>query len=301
MATWDFDVPTQNAKIQDVQGYLTENLQSTTAGLNAARMLDLYNFLHTRTFVSPQQLQQSITKDGVPLFTAEEAKQVFDQLKMRGGGESVEFFDSMARKLASYTGDFIPESAKGYVYFLKALEQNPDQGPLVSTMLDIVGQGLPAIAASIQTLAPQIIGALPIPSAAVAGIVVGWVMSAFLLFLAIITNLSRKKFGAAFVTASALIPIVGTSMMNAAKSAERVTAKMSDRRERLVESVQKVFGPAGEAITQYIPDLSETGVEDVIPKVSMPSLDSAKAFAASKMSALPSLDSAKNMLTRKPV
>ena len=297
MATWEFDVPTQNTKIQSVQNYLVNNLQSTTAGLNAARMLDLYNFLHSRTFADPLQLKGSILKDGVPLFTDEEAKQVFDQLKMRGGGESVEFFDSMAKRLAGYTGDWIPDGAKGYVYFLKGLEQNPDQGPLVSTMLDVVGQGLPAIAATIQTLAPQIIGALPIPSAAIAGIAIGWVMSAFLLFLAIMTNLSRRKFGSAFVTASALIPIVGASLMNAAKSAERVTGKISDRREKLITSVNKVFGPeVGASVTGYIPDLNDTDVDVPVPAASMPSLGSMGDLAKGKLASMPHA----NMLTRKP-
>ena len=282
MATWDFDVPTQNTKIQSVQNYLTENLQSTTAGLNAARMLDLYNFLHTRTFVNPQQLQGSVMKDGAPLFTPDEAKQIFDQLKMRGGGESVEFFDSMARRLAGYTGDWIPEYAKGYVYFLKGLEQNPDQGPLISTMLDVVAQGIPTLATSIQTMAPQIVGALPIPSAAVAGIVIGWIMSAFLLFFGILVNLSRRKFGAAFVTSMALLPVVGSSIMNAAKSVERVTAKMSDRREKLVNSVQSVFGPeVGTTVTEYIPNLEEVP-EEPVPTVEVPSLDSIKSLAYKK-------------------
>jgi hypothetical protein len=289
MATWDFDTPTQNTKIQSVDNYLTENLQSTTAGLNASRMLDLYNFLRSRTFSSPQQLQASVIKDGVPLFTPEEAKQVFDQLKMRGGGESVEFFDSMARRLAGYTGDWIPEYAKGYVYFLKGLEQNPDQGPLISTMLDVVAQGIPTLATTIQTMAPQIIGALPIPSAAVAGIVIGWIMSAFLLFFGMLVNLSRRKFGSAFVTSMALLPVVGSSLMNASKSLERVTGKISDRRDKLIRSVKSVFGPAtGTSISEYIPDLQETPEAPVPPPSSLDSLKSR----------LPRIPSLSNMLTR---
>ena len=200
-------------------------------------------------------------------------------------------------------------------------------------MLDVVAQGLPTLASTIQTVAPQLIGALPLPSAAIAGVVIGWIMSAFLLFLAIITNLSRKKFGAAFVTSMALLPVVGSSIMNAAKSLERIAGKMSDRRERLVGSVNKLFGPAvGTTVTQYIPDLNEPpGVDEPVPSVGMPSLpkigipslDGAKAMALSKLPGgipslqgalgkvptVPSLTAAKgllpkpsipNMLTRKP-
>ena len=290
MATWDFDTPSQNTNIQDVQRYLTENLQSTTAGLNGARMLDLYNFLHSHTFANPRQLKSAVSKDGAPLFTDEEAAQVFSQLTMRGGGESVEFFDSMAKRLAGYTGDLVPDGAKGYLYFLKALEQNPDQGPLVSTMLDIVGQGLPTIAATIQTVAPQLIGALPIPSAAIAGVIIGWIMSAFFLFLAILTNLSRKKFGSAFVTAAALVPVVGASIMNAAKTLERVSGKMSDRREKLVKSVNSVFGPEiGASVVGFIPDLNDTSVDVPVPTVSAPSLGAIGALAKGKLGAMPSL------------
>jgi uncharacterized protein (DUF697 family) len=57
----------------------------------------------------------------------------------------------------------------------------------------------------------------------------------------------------------ALLPVVGSSIMNAAKSVERVAGKMSDRREKLVKSVMSVFGPAtGATVTEYIPDLQET-------------------------------------------
>lgn len=276
MATWNFDSPTQDVGIQNVQHYLTENLQSTKAGVNGARMLDLYKFLHSTKFSSPQELRAAVVQEGEPMFSDAEALQIFNQLKMKGGGQSAEFFDAMARKLAGYTGDWIPQSLKGYLYFLKGLEQNPDQGPLVSTTLDVVAQGLPTIASTIQTLAPQLIGALPIPSAAIAGVIIGWVMSAFLLFLAIITNLSRKKFGAAFVTSIALLPVVGSSIMNAAKSFERITGKMSDRRERLVKSVNGMFGPAvGSTVTGFIPDLNEPpGPEEPVPSVSIPSLSS---------------------------
>jgi len=307
MATWNFDSPTQDAGIQNVEHYLTENLQSTKAGVNGARMLDLYKFLKSRKFSSPEELWNAVTQEGQPMFTHEEALQVYRQLKMKGGGQSAEFFDAMARKLAGYTGDWIPNSLKGYLYFLKGLEQNPDQGPLVSTMLDIVAQVLPTLASTIQTVAPQLIGALPLPSAAIAGVVIGWIMSAFLLFLAIITNLSRKKFGAAFVTSMALLPVVGSSIMNAAKSLERITGKMSDRRERLVGSVNKLFGPAvGTTVTQYIPDLNEPpGVDEPVPSVGMPSLpkigiptslQGAKAMALGNLPSIPtSLQGAKAM------
>jgi hypothetical protein len=186
-------------------------------------------------------------------------------------------------------------------------------------MLDVLGQGLPTLASTIQTTAPQLIGALPIPSAAIVGVVLGWIMSAFLLFLAIITNLSRKKFGAAFVTSMALIPVVGASIMNAAKSLERIAGKISDRRDRLVKSVRSVFGPAvGDTVTQYIPDLNEPeGVDEPIPSIGIPSLGIPSLDAAKGMlPGVPSLDSAKmlpkvpslnaakmlpkNMLTRKP-
>jgi len=255
-------------------------------------MLDLYKFLKSRKFSSPEELWNTVTQEGHPLFTHEEALEVYKQLKMRGGGQSAEFFDAMARKLATYTGDWIPNYAKGYLYFLKGLEQNPDQGPLVSTMLDVVAQGLPTLASTIQTIAPQLIGALPLPSAAIAGVVIGWIMSAFLLFLAIITNLSRKKFGAAFVTSMALLPVVGSSIMNAAKSLERIAGKMSDRRKRLVGSVNKLFGPVvGTTVTEYIPDLNEPpGVDEPIPSIGLPSLSS--------LSIPTSLDAAKAMALR---
>lgn len=261
MEPWQFDAPTQNPDVAAVQNYVTENLHSTKAGMNAARMLDLYNYLHSRTFSSAGQLRMSVLQDGVPVFSPAEASIVFNSLKMRGGADpvaTIDFFDKMTKRLGSYTGELIPDSFQGIVYFLRDLEMDPEQGPIISTALDVATQFLPSAATTIQSVTPQVVGVLPIPSSGLVGTAIGWVLSAFILFLVIVMNVSRRKFGTAFVTALALIPIAGSSLLNAAKSFERVTARMSDRRERLISSVGATFGSeAALFAATFIPDLRD--------------------------------------------
>lgn len=259
MASWDFDAPVQDPRLLQVQEYLTENLQSTKAGVNAVRMLSLYEFLKAHRFSSPEELRMSALKQGEPLFTPEEAEQVFNALKQVGGGTTPppEFFDKMFRKLSGWFPG-LPGAIEPWAYVLHHLEKDDVYGAPISLSLDITSKLLPTIATAIQTTTPALVGLIPLPGAGPVGLMIGWAVSAVFIFIAIIMNLSRRKFGTAFVVAMTLIPVAGPAIMKAAQDVDSTMVRVSNRREKLINSAMAVFGSTfGRQLDSLIPDLTK--------------------------------------------
>lgn len=259
MERWVYEDPPQNPDEIRVAQIVTQKLRDKEAGFKAGRMWGLYLFLKSHPYPDAETLRQSILQDGAPMFTPREAEQVFSMVKQTGGAEETippEFFDKLMRDLASYTGIGLPTSVQPYVYVLQDAERNPSYGPLLGAAMDATNQALPNLATTIQNVAPQVIGALPIPSAGLVGTAVGWVLSSFLLFFTILMNISRAQFGSAFVVSLALFPVLGSALMNGARSAERLASKLSQRRTKLVESVRILFGDAtAQQLDGWLPDL----------------------------------------------
>lgn len=288
METWDFDAPTQDPRIQNVQSYITQRSQSTKAGLNAARMLGLYGFLKAHPFSSPEDLRKAVTQGGEPMFTPEEAAQVHEALKQKGGGAPPpEFFDKIIRKLLTINPFTLLEMAKSFlpmpsstgtgglpfqlpslkslIFMLYAFERDPNYGPLLSVALDTTTKLLPTIAMSAQTMAAPLAGLIPLPGAGAAGAMIGWAVGAVFAFTAILMNLSRRKFGTAFVTSMGLIPVAGPAIMEAAEDLESTMARVSQRREKLVQSTRSVLGDAiASQVEGIIPDLTTEQEDEII-------------------------------------
>lgn len=300
MASWDFDAPIQDPRLRSVQDYVTKNLQSTKAGLNAARMLGLYQFLKSRPFSSPDELRMAVQQQGQPLFTPEEAQQVFEQLKQKGGGAPPpEFFDKMFRKLLSINPfeliskvkSMLPFGSSGpgkgfsfpfpiptyamiqpWLFILYAFERDPQYGPPLSVALDTVTKLLPTIALSVQSFAAPLAGAVPLPGGGAAGAIIGWAVASVFVFMAILMNLSRRKFGTAFVTGMNLIPLAGPALTEAAEDLESTMARVSKRRDKLVDSARSILGEGvASQLDNVIPDL-DTEEDDIVidPPFSIP-------------------------------
>lgn len=291
MATWDFDAPIQDPRLLRVQEYLTQTLQSTKAGVNAVRMLGLYEFLKAHHFSTPEELRMSVIKQGEPLFTSEEAEQVFENLKQKGGGAPPpEFFDKMFRTLLSVNPfeliakvkSMLPMGSSGpgsgfsfpfpiptyamlqpWLFILYAFERDSQYGPPLSVALDTVTKMLPTIALSIQSFAAPLAGAIPLPGGGAVGAMIGWAVSAVFVFIAILMNLSRRKFGTAFVTSMNLIPLAGPALNEAAEDLESTMARVSKRRDKLVQSARSILGDGvATQLNNVIPDL-DTEEDDV--------------------------------------
>jgi hypothetical protein len=304
MATWDFDAPTQDPRLLRVQEYVTQNLQSSKAGINAVRMLSLYEFLKAHKFSSAEDLRQTVKKEGQPLFSPEEAQQVFEQLKQKGGGAPPpEFFDKVFRKLLSINPfeliakvqSMLPGPGSGFsfpfpiptyamiqpwLFILYAFERDPRYGPPLSVALDTASKLLPTIALSVQSFAAPLAGAIPLPGGGAAGAMIGWAVSAIFVFMAILMNLSRRKFGTAFVTAMSLIPLAGPALSEAAEDLESTMARVSKRREKLVDSARSILGEGiASQLDNVIPDL-DTEEEDIQidPPFSIPRIPTVSDF-----------------------
>lgn len=298
MATWDFDAPTQDPRLLRVQEYVTQNLQSSKAGLNAVRMLSLYEFLKAHRFSDAEDLRQTVRREGQPLFTPEEAQQVLEQLQQKGGSApSPEFFDKVFRKLLTFNPfellaqvkSLIPLGSSGpgfsfpfpipsyatlqpWLFILYAFERDPQYGPPLSVALDTVSKLLPTIGLSVQSFAAPLAGAIPLPAGGAIGAVIGWAVSAVFVFMAILMNLSRRKFGTAFVTAMSLIPLAGPALSEAAEDLESTMSRISKRREKLVNSARSILGDGvASQLETVIPDL-DTEEDDVAidPPFSIP-------------------------------
>ena len=220
-------------------------------------MLGLYDFLKAHHFSSPEDVRMSVMKQGEPLFTPEEAVQVFEGLKQKGGGPPPpEFFDKMFRKITAWLPG-LPTAAEPWVYILHNLEKDDAFGPPISISLDITSRILPTIATAIQTTTPALIGLVHLPGAGPVGLIIGWAISAIFIFIAVLMNLSRRKFGSAFVTSMDFIPIAGPALMKAAQDVDGTMARVSQRRAKLVESARRLFGEdVAKQVDSYIPDLT---------------------------------------------
>jgi hypothetical protein len=252
---------------------MLEHFQDTRAANNAARMLSLYDFLHSRPFSSPGEIQQAVVKEGQTLFTPEEARQVYDSLHPKDGMSGGAAADAIVDKLGNYTGIGVPKIADP-LFFVGDLEKNDSYGPFVGAALDMVTLGLPTVATGVTTLGPQIAGIFPIPLASVAGSGIAWIISSAMLFFVMLVNLTRRKFGSAFVTALGIIPVFGTSIMNGANTVGRILERANERRARLVNAIRKTLGTTASGVVDtVIPDLTENKpLEEVVPPPPPPPL-----------------------------
>lgn len=256
MAAWNYDTPVTDPDLRRVEEYLSQSLKSASAGKNASKMLSLYRFLRSRSWASAQELRAATKLGSRPIFTPTEAESVYRQISQKGGAEQAEFFDSVFQKLGNYTGELVPNDYHPYVYYLYNLEQDPTYGPLITTALDTAAQSIPNLAAAIEENAGTIAGFLPIPGGGAAGHLVGYVLLAIIDTFAILLNVSRRNFGAAFNAVLLLVPFVGPALLDAARSTERIVGKISERRAKLIDSIARIMGDGPASyVAELIPDL----------------------------------------------
>jgi hypothetical protein len=101
---------------------------------------------------------------------------------------------------------------------------------------------LPVAANSIQASTPAIVGLIPIPFAGTVGIGLGWLFSFFFLWLAMVIGVSRKDFSSALEATAGMIPVIGATAMKGVASFDRVSTKLSNRAERIQQSISQVYG-----------------------------------------------------------
>jgi hypothetical protein len=271
MDAWAFDDPQNDERVSAVVKYLKKQTKDKTLSENTGRLWGLYLFLTSRPFSSADEIRSSVFLDHKhtqPVFTQQEAEQLFELLNNKEGGaivasqEEVEVLDNLIMKWLYFVRDWSPafvvdttDALSPYIFILKGLEENEEFGPLVGIALDATEAGLKSMAATIQNMMPFIIGLLPLPEAGPAGEILAWLVSSVFVVLMVAIHLSRRQFGQSFIVSFGLIPIVGESLYNAAMSGERFLQKTSQKRGRLLDSTRKILGDGvADTLDSVIPD-----------------------------------------------
>lgn len=265
--------------------------------LNVDAMIDAYNTLHKGEFKSSEEIRQSFFRDGEPLLTPKQADSVYRATKgTQKGGMSESVFNDAAESIIDTVsgvqrGPALPPGAAAaaekawktfqfalrvvlpFVFILETLQHTPLFGQLIGAALDVTAATLPVIATMIQSTTPAFVGLIPIPYAGTIGIILGWMFSAWFLWLAAVIALSRKDFAGALEATAGMIPVVGSSAMKIVASADRVSTKLSNRASKIMESITHAYGSAMGAINKVrskLPAKIPTNITDL--KKKMPSV-----------------------------
>lgn len=141
---------------------------------------------------------------------------------------------------------FVPEvrdtvkQILGAFFVVGSLDKLPIFGPLIATAMDVALAYLPALAATIQNIIPNIIALAPVPYANFAGEAAGYAISAVLMFITIMTQASRGEFMGVLEGVAGLVPVFGTTLMTYVNKVNNVYQKIEARRQQIMASLLKV-------------------------------------------------------------
>lgn len=265
------DNPTEQRELK-IFKYVRKMSSNAEFAHTVSRFVDLNEYLHKQNYTSPEELRKDVLSEGRPLFSASESRQLFQMLSKTGGA----------------TGDLMDETIKGWLQWLyewspgfvktgtdvispllfiaKTLEAGPF-GPMLSIAMDSVAAGLPATAATIESVVPKVMQFIPIPEAGPVGEIIGWMIASVFVILAMLLNISRQHFGQAFIVSFLMIPFFGTTLYSGALAAEKLAGKISTRfteqRDKLLAVVSKIRS-LGDQAAQTLRD-NLPPIEDVTP------------------------------------
>lgn len=167
---------------------------------------------------------------------------------------------------------FIPEvrgSIKqivGTFFLLGSIEELPIFGPLIASSMDVATAFMPALAATAQNMLPNIIGLAPIPYAAFVGEAAGYIFSSVMMFMTLMTQVSRGEFLEALESSAGLLPVIGTTLMTYVNKGKKIVEKAMEMKQKIVVSLAQIQGlvifllpkltkKAGEILAKIVPIL----------------------------------------------
>jgi hypothetical protein len=273
---WNYNAPVFSPVEQHAKK-LVNNVLGNNAGDGIARGLSLYRYLMTHKDTDTETLRKSI---GDELFGAQEFQNVMDVIKSQahtpyaqslmltqvGGGQATprdpeadEFWDQMLRKLVQplQSLPFLSciskeriDSIFYFIFILNNLEQIDFIGPMLSTALDTVTLSLPVLADLTQEMAGKVLGMFPVPYAALVGEAVGYAIALIFVLTGMTLNVSRRRFGSAFKTSLAGIPIIGDILMMGAINFEKGAERYLINRQKFIDALKK-YSPHGANVIDY--------------------------------------------------
>jgi hypothetical protein len=238
--------------------------------------------LANKVFTSPKEIYAKYPD----LVTPEQANGIWNKSMgdaQKGGVTSQDLLSpAISSAIDRLLGIFIPEVrepikfALGFVFILSYVERLPGFGSLVGAAMDITAAFLPMSAVAIQTTMPNLMALIPLPYMNFAGMAIGWVFSAVLLFMAIMLGVSRKQFGSAIEATAGLIPIVGVNAMNFVRTTNNTAAKLNDRRlmianefGQVVDVLKKTAAGVGEETKNALTNIVSEAKTAATPTVAV--------------------------------
>jgi len=247
---WDFD-KSRNKRTEDYLFKLTRNMNLSQ---NASKLIDLYNFLHSKKFKNPQELKNSVIIGLRPLFSSKQAETLFTLLKTpQKGGADTKLITSLTNRIVASVDESLPNIVRGpvdfvvpYFFILHKLEQTPGLGTFLTIWLDSIGKGSTTAANFLQSLTPTIVGITGIPEGGPIGSLIGWALACPMIFMDLAIHTSRRNFDEVFIDVWLLIPFVGSAIHNAVMKGDDFLTETFEKRTKFLEDVGKLPGIGSE-------------------------------------------------------
>ncbi len=255
---------------KSVYGEIARKHLGDSAGDAVNRFVGAYNELATHKFESPSDLKEHFLMGGTPMFSVEQAKNVYNKVLKKGGSTESAISDGVSSIIDLVSG----KSAMGppnpavqaaissiqqvirlvvpFVFILNTIEQSPAFGDLIGAALDVTAATLPVIASTIQTTTPALVGLIPLPFTGPVGIALGWLFSLFFLWLAMVIGLSRKDFASAIEATAGMIPVIGGTAMRTVGATDRVLTKLTNRAEKIQAAISQAYGSLKGAVETVV-------------------------------------------------
>lgn len=257
---WDLEHNTLDKDERRVYMYVLKQSKNKDLAQTVVNFISLRKYLDEHPFKTAEELRNNVVYNGRPIFSTAEAKQLTKLLEKKGGDlatDKPEVVDVLVRQWVQFLYEWQPAFVKDgedvlspYFFILKTLEADETFGPLLGISLEAATAALPAIAKSAQEISTTLGGPV--------GSIIGWMIASIFVGLAMMIHLSRDHFGQAFVVSFLLIPMLSNTLNSAAVAAQRVVTKATDRRQKLIDSTEKIFGKeVSEQVGYIIPDLFE--------------------------------------------
>jgi hypothetical protein len=255
---WNLEDNSDDPKEVRIYRYLKNKKLAKTI----VKFLNLYAYLKKQKYRDAEELRQDILKNGEPLFSQKESEELFRLNVMRGGESKYPVLNNFLKQflgwvykwqpavLADITDTLTP--IKDNLQIFKNIRENYELGEIYGVILDTITEIIPANVTVLENVASEI----PVVGT-VSGLIATMISSVFIVFNNML-HFAQGDDAGVFVDSFLMIPFIGTSLHSAALATERSLGGIVEKRQKLIDTVQKAFGPEHAiAISSYIPDLSQ--------------------------------------------
>lgn len=291
---WNLEENTDNPEELSLYKHVLKSSKNPKFAKTLIRFLNLYEYIKLQKYRSANELRQDILSHGQPLFTERESEEIFDMSIMRGGESKYPFLNNVFRQFLGWIYKWSPDilanfmdtasSFKERLEIFKHIRENYQLGEVYGLILDFITEMIPMNVTILENIANE----LPIVGP-VSGLIATMISSILISFNNIL-HFTQGDDGAVIVDSFLMLPFIGTSLRSLALSVEKQAGTLSEKRQKLIESIRLSFGnEEAQLISEYIPDL------DNIDSYQLPSITNSAQVLAQKYNIPTSLDAAQNI------